>query len=153
VSVHLGSLARDAGSSPLADLFGETVPDELVGDQSTGCADAWVRQAMDHVENCAAPVGRDDWARVACGDVAQESEARSAKRNILETKSCDGCAVGLDIRVCSLVIGHCLVVDTRGDSSDAGPGQCVSHRVVLASHVLDVCGILGDGHQVPLLVS
>ncbi len=98
------------------------MPDELGGEQLAGHLDGRMGEAVNEVKHMAAPALGDNRALSPSWDVAEEGKAGVVDWNVLEPQASDG-AVGEDLRVILLVLGHGLEVDASMQGRDRHPGE------------------------------
>ena len=151
VALDFGSLTREAILGPIADLLADAFPYELVSDEGNALS-----ETAGYDKLC---ITSKTWRLQAAGTqltgghVAKESVASRAKRHILQDESCVARAICCHFVTCSLRCSHDGVVNTNLHENRIyqTPRECVSHVVLLAGNVTDVCGKLRDAGQVPLL--
>ena len=87
MSGNFGGQTVNARASPGQHVARHVVPDKARVDVSESCTSSSVTNAMEVLEDLPGPGRRDDDARRAHGDVAQDPDSgRSRKRKELETE-------------------------------------------------------------------
>ena len=148
---HLCTLARHTNSSPGPDVLPQARPDVFGPHQLGRGFHSRVEKAVDSVKDLMPSASRYHGVQLASGDVAEECSVGRVKHHIFHEQRHGGHPVGLYLKVRSLILSHGCVVEAQVDGPSNHLGEAVGYKIVFASHVLNVSGVLGDGGELTLL--
>lgn len=134
VAVRLSMLACNTQGSPGLNVFPEAGPNKLSCHQLSQGFHTWVGKTL-------------DGGTIGCSCLVEMSQRRVVLAVSNTTSSSH-----LNVRVCSLVRRHGSIIELQVDGPDECLSEVVGDQIVLAHHMADVRGELGNRQELALLM-
>lgn len=134
VAVRLSMLACNTQGSPGLNVFPEAGPNKLSCHQLSQGFHTWVGKTL-------------DGGTMGCSCLVEMSQ----RRVVLAVSNTTSCS-HLNVRVCSLVRHHGSIIELQVDGPDDCLSEVVADKIVLAHHMADVRGELGNRQELALLM-